>query len=516
MVMINRTLTNAPGTTVLQPIDNNYKIGGTTDTVAATVLEATKGRVGTPLYVTSENWEDKLGKPMPMRMGTRAEGLRHLKDALDQCYGAWVVVVKASDAKYPSISLADAGGAASTSAHAFGADTDVAPGYWLQLYPVDGDPSGKRRVVIGDIDAATQRFTLHFEELIAGEWRAMDNESYRVGIDPDDRDDSGLTAYLPSVLEDRNSAFRANIADEIDFVADVKAVSEAFVGGTNGGIPTTQDYKDAWDLLKSDDYDFDEMMAAGCYDPVVIAHMSSIAAVRLAQYRFDAPPWMTEENAKPWIESLNLSDYMGDYIHYPYKATDEWYGGKSVWGGSGALVASKAICNATPTGRADVKGAHYARAGEKRGRINRRGIEPLHTTGQLSGNQRYEIRMNPADKGKVIGDVLTCWGQENYLRFEHVVAIMLDILRDFIQVASIAKFEPDGLTIELLQRLGKEVCEKRVEAEALVEPRDPERDGTSPYRIILKQRELDLWEVQVAFAPTGVGRRFALQPILMK
>ncbi|MEA5377348.1 hypothetical protein [Vibrio parahaemolyticus] len=512
--MISKFITEAAGISVLPPIDNNFTTGGGDVAVGACAVIAPKGAVGKIITVTADNWEDTLGRPLPMKLGTKAEGLRHLKDALDALQYCHVVRVVADDAKYPSIALPVTAGAAMKSAHAYGTSLSLASGHWLAVFPIDGDPSVKRRMVISDVNAEDKRFTLSFQEQINGEWQSMAGESYVVGVDVEDTDDSGLTAYLPNVLEERSGRFRAEIASSVDFSV-IKPCQEEFVGGTNGGEPTLDNWKDAWNLLKTDDIDFNLCFAAGNYEPSALAHMITIADGRLAQFRFDVPPWLTEEAAKQWLEDANLESYQASCFHYPYKATDEWYGGKSVWGLSGGATAAKAKCFAQPTGHAAVKGAHFTAAGEKRGTVNRRGIEPLHLTGKLQPTELVKARINPVSKGKIINDCLNVWHKNNLLRFEHTSALLNDVCHEFLQAAAVVQFEPDGFVLENLQDLADKICKKRFEAGAFVEPRNPSKDGKNPYRITLKQVEIDYWHIEVAYAQTGVARRIAIQPRLM-
>lgn len=514
--MIKQYITEAAGFAVLPPIDNNYKTGGGSVAVGACVVVASKGEVGKIITVNSDNWEDKLGRPLPMNQGTKAEGLRHLKDALDKLQFCNVVRIAAADARFPSLALSTTKGTAPTKAnHAYGTSLSVADGHWLQAYPIDGDPSTNRRMTISDIDTTKKRFRLSFEEKVLGEWTPIPAESFVVGVDVNDRDDSGLVAYLPVVLEERSARFRAEMATTVDFDAVVEALEITFEGGTNGGNPTVDEWKAAWDLLKTDDIDFNLCFAAGNYEPTAIAHMIKIADGRLAQFRFDVPPWLTETAAEAWLKDANLESYQASCSHYPYKATDEWYGGKSVWGASGGVTAAKALCLATPTGHAAVKGAHYTAAGPKRGTINRRGIEPLHVTGKLEPEALVKARINPIAKGKVINDCLNIWYKENYLRFEHTTALLNDLCHEFLQAAAIVQFEPDGFTMSTLQELGDNICKKRVEAGAFVDPRNPAKDGKAPYRVTVKQVEIDYMHVEFAYAETGVARRIAIQPRLM-
>lgn len=512
--MIAKFITDAAGIAVLPPIDNNFKTGGGSVAVGACVVIGGKGEIGKVMTVNANNFEQMLGRPLPMNQGTKAEGLRQLNDALEKLQYCNVVRVAAADARFPSIALSATKGSTPTrSNHAYGTTLTIGGGHWLQLFPIDGDPSIKRKVVVSDIDSVKKRFRLTFKEQVSGEWRNL--ESYVVGVDVDDRDDSGLSAYLPVVLEDKSARFRAEFGVDVNFDDVVEEIDVEFIGGTNGGEPTTQDWKDAWDLLKTDDIDFNLCFAAGNYEPTVIAHMIKIADGRLAQFRFDAPPWMTESAARDWLVAANIESYQASCFHYPYKATDEWYGGKSVWGASGAATAAKAVCLATPTGHAAVKGAHLTAAGAKRGKVNRRGIEPIHTTGKLEADALVKARINTVSKGVVINDCLNVWYKENYLRFEHTTALLNDLCHEFLQAAAVVQFEPDGFTRETLQELADGICKKRVEAGAFVDPRNPAKDGKAPYRITLKQVEIDFWHIEVAYAETGVARRIAIQPRLM-
>lgn len=514
--MIRQYISEAAGIAVLPPLDNNYKSGGGSVAVGACVVVASKGEVGKIITVNADDWEDKLGRPLPMSQGPKAEGLRHLKDALDKLQFCNVVRIVAADARFPSLSLSITKGTAPTKAnHAYGTSLSIADAHWLQVFPIDGDPSTERRMTISNIDPTKKRFRLSFEEKLQGEWKAIPAESFIVGVDVNDRDDSGLVAYLPVVLEERSTRFRAEIATTVDFDAVVENLEVIFDGGVNGGNPTVDEWKAAWDLLKTDDIDFNLCFAAGNYEPTAIAHMIKIADGRLAQFRFDVPPWLTETAAADWLASANLESYQASCSHYPYKASDEWYGGKSVWGASGAVTAAKALCLSTPTGHAAVKGAHYTAAGPKRGTINRRGIEALHMTGKLEPEQLVEARINPIAKGKIINDCLNVWYKENYLRFEHTTALLNDLCHEFLQESAIVQFEPDGLTMSTLQELGDNICKKRVEAGAFVDPRNPAKDGKVPYRVTVKQVAIDYMHVEFAYAETGVARRIGIQPRLM-
>lgn len=529
--MATAVVTQAPRIMVLRPVaDRTLSVPGSAAAIAGTVVVADKGAVGVPLYVTRDSMQSVFGKPMPMSKGTNAEGLRQLDDALAECQYGWVVRAISAAARFPSITF-PATGAPVKANHAYGTDVALSGTQWLAVFAKDGHPSTNRKVTIRDVDAESARFTLLLEEKQGSEWVKLETFK-QLGAKEDDVDDMGLPSYAPTVLESMSAYINCAISPDADFEAleasstdGVLVNGAVFEGGTNGGDPTVNEIKAAWDILKNSERTFNLAFAAGQYDQDVISHAESICDELLVQFRFDAPTYMTEAQVSEWIKALNLpNSYQASCFHYPYKATDKFYGGKSVWGASGEATAAKARGYATSTGHADIPGVHFAAAGEIRGYISRSGIEPLHNTGKVSAEDKVEVkegsrvvgRWNPVDQGKVIGDALTMYGRNNYLRFEHVVAIHNRIMGDCLTAARFAKFEPDGLTKAILTRLCNEVCQKYVESGALVTPRDIEADGLDPFRVIITQQEIDLWKITIEFCPTGVFRRGAIQSVLIK
>lgn len=532
--MIPSFVTTAPAIYVLPPIDNNYSTSGSLAVKAATVAAMRRGPVGKPFTITAENWQEICGQPFPISDGLHAEGMRHIEEALSECSSVEVVRAISETAKYPvsfigpkvaapegeatrkpsSKSAESASYQVSSSALPYSEEVQLAD-KWLAVWPVDGDPSSNRKVKIDQVAAESKTFRISFIETVHGVDKVIAGETFVVSIDPEARDDEGRVMYLPTLLEERASRFRALAINTMPLAQIANGLELKFEGGTNGPAPTALEFVAAWSMFRHPDVSFTLGLAAGSYDRNVLAEAIAVCEGKLAQFRFDAPPTMTETAALEWLTGLNLNSYQAQCYHYPYKATDKWFGGKAIWGVSGAATASKARCLTAPTGRVDVAGAHFSAAGEKRGLISRRGVEALHATGFADPDEMVSKRLNPVTNGTVIGDVLTVWNQQNYLRFEHVGAILNDISHEFLRAARAAKFEPDGLTRTLLNDLAKDICEKRVQSGALVTPRDPE-DGESPYVVTVTQIEIDLWQVEIAVCPTGVARRIAMQPILIK
>ena len=118
--------------------------------------------------------------------------------------------------------------------------------------------------------------------------------------------------------------------------------------------------------------------------------------------------------------------------------------------------------------------------------------------------------------GACADDDLTQFFRESYLRFGWINDVLDYIDQRFVEAARIAKFEPDGLTREILYDLLKTIMDELVTSGALVSPREPDKDGTKPYIITITQVEIDLWHCEWAVCITGAARRIAGQPRLMR
>lgn len=525
--MIKNTITNAADITILKLIDNTYKTGGGPVSIGGCVVESPKGQPFRATYVTDSNWRREFGKPFHPREGTKAEGLRHLNDATKDCQGVQVVRVLADDAKYPSLTLQD-DGTFVPGDHAYGTDITVDAGALMAIFPKDGDPSQKRKLHVKTVDTKKQRITIELQEPdSAGDYRAV--ETLTFGLDPDDVDDMGAPAYVEAVFENQSTRLSVELGDDAtiaDFTEFTDPTSPGdpseptlFEGGTNGSEPTPEDYKKAWDVFRDMRVNVNFMFAAGCYETTVLGNAFEIADGRHIQFFFDAPVYKRNEDAIAWLEEAALQSRQANCYHGAYSFSDPFYGGRAQWGYSGAVAASRARGNAIFTG--NVPGIHYAAAGIKRGTIDRRGAKPLYGNDPLNKDAMYDARINPilaneTGPGVVIGDDLSSHFEENYSRFGWVNSITNYIVHRFLEAASAAKFEPDGLTKEILTDLTVEIMEELVTAGVLVKPRDPDSDGDSPFIVTVEQLEIDLWQVTWEICPTGAARRIAGQPKLIK
>ncbi len=384
--------------------------------------------------------------------------------------------------------------------------------------PTLAAPGTSWKVYKGDYD---QRFTLNiYDKDESGDEYLL--ETYLVGILPTDKDDMGRPAFIEAVLEQNSDRFRCNIDEDLTW-ATIKdslkyAGKTAFAGGSNGDDPETDEWIAAWDLFRNETYQCNLMFAAGVYDEDVLANCIDIANERHCSFFFDVNPNLQSDQAIAWVKGMGVESRQAAAYYSPISANDRWYGGKTVWGVSGAAANACAKGDANMTGA--IPGIHYAPAGIHRGKLERTGIKALYPEDVINRDDFYDARINPvvaseASGGATIDDCLTIHYKQNYSRFIWVNRIANYIDHRFVEGAAYMKFEPDGLTRKGLTKLTKEILDQLVTSGALVTPRDP-ADGKEPYKLQVVQEEIDLWLVTWDFCPTGAARRIAGQPRLIK
>ncbi|WP_028325815.1 hypothetical protein [Desulfatirhabdium butyrativorans] len=424
-----------------------------------------------------------------------------------------------------------------TDAIAYGTEISTASGYIGTIYPVDGDPGVNRSFTITNIDAVKKRFTIKFYDIDETGTEYL-LEYWTVGVDPSDKDDMGRSVFIETLLEERSSRFRCDWNTDVDWDDAFDTITAiaglqtkpAFAGGTNGGTPTTQDWISAWDMFRNEQVLAYLMFMAGNYTEDVIANAIDIAEIRHTMLFFDVPPYLDSGSAITWLTSASLSSRLAAAYYCPLAAKDAWYGGKTVWGASGAAVAACALGDANFTG--DTPGVHYSPAGINRGVLSRTGVELLFPDDVIDRDALYDARINPViingNGSAMIDDALTVWPKANYSRFVWVNRIANYIDHQFLEMAGYMEHEPDGITYRGLYKGMKSILDKLVTAGALVSPRtDSGGDqaytvtvaqsttDSNPYVFTVEQPEIDRWLVTWSFCPVGSARRIVGQPILI-
>lgn len=576
------TITNAAEITILQPIDNNYKTGGGDISIGGTLVVASKGQPFKPIaiYGGTTDIEDNFGLPLPKKM-SGMEGLRHVHDASESCsYVNVVRVVNALTYRFPSVAFLicrdlaktwasgesyemgdvvehegkkylcaypntaetdnapdaegqtdwlEFTGPVENNAHRYNEEVVVGDGAFMVVYPIDGDSSVNRSIEISNIDKEAHRFTLSiYDKDSMGEEYLL--EQHVVGVDEDDKDDMGLSAYIEKVFERESDRFRVDYMEGITWndIEDVLVANEStrvaerkfqFKGGTAGDEPDNTDWQLGVNVFRDERIACNLLFAAGIYEPDIIVALASVADSRHIAFFYDIPPGLKSVEAIEWDQDLGLTSRHARAYYCPYSANDQWRGGKCVWGVSGAMAAAKARCNKIVT-VGSTPGVHYAPAGEARSYLTRTGLEQLFYTDRINRDDLYDARINPiipiTSGGCGSDDDLTHWFKTNYLRFGWINDVLDYIDHRFLEAAQQAKFEPDGITRQVLMDLTTQIMDELVTSGALVSPREPDRDGTNPYIITVQQLGIDLWKVTWEVCITGAARRIVGQPKLIK
>ena len=452
------TVTNAPGITVLEPIDNNYTVEAGDINISGCLVYATKGRPFEPMkvYGNTSNLTDYFGTPLPKKM-EGMEGLRHVQDAAEGCTYVQVIRVVDDAYRFPAISFLQVNNAEATAwkdgkAYVMGdlvsqsdktwlcaedhkATADLAPGtdggnaLWMEftgatensahryndtilagdgvvmvVWPIDGDTSANRKVRVKDVDTENKRFTLEFSDLdSSGEEYVL--ETHTMGVSEEDKDDMGLSAYAETVLERESERFRIALMDNVEWkaVEPVLQMMEstrlfdmpvAFTGGVAGGYPDTQTWLKGVELLRNERMPLNMIFAAGIYDLDVISAMADCADFRHIAFFYDIPGSLKSEEAIDWNQTIALRSRHARAYYSPYSARDIYRDGQTVWGVSGAAATARARGNSIQS-VGGVWGVHYSLAGPNRGYLSRTNLIALFPDDVLDLQAFYEARINP-------------------------------------------------------------------------------------------------------------------------
>lgn len=521
--------------------------------VFAGVVLSRRGRPGQVLSVTGSNYLSVLGTPIHPRTGTAFEPLRHVERAVKGGEGR-VVRVCPPDMRSPGlvipfpaekvnavegVSLSDtaidlavgesltfeAENGAQTFAESAGLqsvvfgphETPTLPeGALAVIYIKDGDASENRTLTLAKDDSGLYLLSLNE---IQADGTVNTLESHQVSFDPDALTDMNLPAWLPVLLESSSSRLGAVVSTS-EAPEDVPLfTAEAFKGGTDGTYSkiTTADYQKALTVLENSPENFTALLSLGCYDPLVIDSLNSLAEDFRIDMFHDLNNGQLAVNAIKEAQSQALGgSHQSARYYFPYSCLDTFSRMQVVYGLSCDAFVAKAKGVAMVS---DVGGWFYSPAGVSRGVIDRKNITPLPNMDVPDAEAFVAARINTvavSSAGEVyINDALTTFSKKNYLRFQHVSSLMNAIARSFYAIAETVKHEPDGITQASLTDGMTDYLDRQYAAGALVIPRDTTQ-GTEPYILEVVQKEIDLWEVTWSVCPTGTARRINGKPVLMR
>lgn len=519
---------NVSGTAVA-PINADATVASGAATNALTFITpiiARKGRPNEVIAVTSGNVDSVLGKAYHSSLGPNADGRRVLDEALKGGSGYVVRVVPAT-ATYPAIKFTKGEGGVVTSvkeAINYNAELSLETNEFFALAIKDGADSDRRTVSITPADADVHgpgMYTIVLNESSdAGSESLL--EAWVVSFHPEAKDSMGSPAYIEAVLESKSNFLEcvvdASVTSEATFSFG-EVLNSPFTGASNGSIKdiTTTDFAKAIELIDTTTVSFNHIDAFGIYDTEVQKDLIAVANAKRVGCFFDLDPRLTHAEALKAKQGLSLNECRASYYHFPYTAKCPTYQNKTAWGLSGIAFAAKAkgLSRNSPT-----PGWHYTAAGVDRATISRTNLAPMKGAGKPDYAAMYKARLNKVAKDEsgvlFIDDSLTSAAQENYLRFEQVVSVTDAISREFNSLANRIKHNPDGITFDGLNDGMGDTLEAYDSIGALVTPRNPEVDGTESYKFEVTQVSIDHWKVVWSICPSGSGRRFSGEPILVQ
>ena len=508
MQEISRSLTTAPGITVFPPTAAVTLAGAGSAMPCAAVAVLEKGPVGKPFKVTSKTLTNRCGRIFPRSEGDWTEGIRHIKDALTVCEHAYVVRVAPSDAKFPSITFmldaVDGDEAAVAVAHSYGTEVAMADSAWLTLFPENGDPNIGTKVDVTVTDADAGLFSILFTY--------ADETTLTVegSVDPEATDDNGQSIYLPSILKEGENdyGYTAYVKPNAD-LNTVGLLSAEFTDGTNGTLTSlvADDYSNAWALLDNWDLDWRVAFAAGIYESAALHAAYAVCEKRMAGFFWDAPTYMTQEEALAWGEANGPAGIFSRFHHYNYLVDDDVFQGRTHWGVSGRMAANAAKVVQKPTGHAAVSGHFYVPAGQVDGAIGRGNPELITPNGAASGDQLVAGRMNTTAKGLYNNDCLAFWSKQDPFRFMQTSTTIAAMSFELAAALDSLRFQPVSNLQTTVEELANELAERYNSAGALVKPKGID----SQYYIEVTVPEEDYIHVEIGLKVTGVARRFGIQ-----
>ncbi|MDJ0023657.1 phage tail protein [Pantoea eucrina] len=492
--------------------------------VFAGLVISRRGKIGSVLRVTADNFQAVLGAAIHPRSGAAFEPLRHVETAVNGGDG-YVVRVPAPGMKIPALTLTADTTMQELSVVATnfapGTDPVLAAGAAAMIYIEDGDASADRTLSM-EADKTAPGFyilTLNQVDAAGGETQL---ESHQISFNPDASSDMGSPAFLPTALENGSTRLRAVVADDVE--TQMLQITEGFddmqfSGGTDGDLSAiaTADYSKALTVLRKSMFTWTAVLSLGCYDPTILAALVKLAEDTRTDMFYDIHGAQLSAAAIAEAQSHSFGgSHQAARYYWPYTARDAFTGTNVSWGISCDAFVAKAKGVALVS---DVGGWHYAPAGVSRAIIGRQNIKPIPSLDEIDREAFVNARINPVSLDKngnmYIDDSLTTFAKNNYLRLQHISSLMNAIARSFYDVAEALKHEPDGITFKGLTDGLKDVLERFVAAEALVKPRDATQ-GTEPFVIAVVQKDIDLWEATWSVCPTGSSRRIVGKPTLLR
>ena len=229
-------------------------------------------------------------------------------------------------------------------------------------------------------------FTIAFHQKIATVWGAITGESYTVSLDPDAVNDQAESLYLPTVLNNEGSIFKADVKNAFTDHDEIPVISTAmeFTGALAGDAPISADFQTGWDQFSGND----SMAMLG-----IVPNNDETAAIYAIKLLYD-------KNVPTAYNIPDNLDVDAGITHYDTimagvgnkkrflavnygpitVASDPFYGLPLSLGWAGAMTGASAFGDSGDPAAGEDVGIHSQPAGETRGLISAFGTaKPKYT-----------------------------------------------------------------------------------------------------------------------------------------
>ena len=521
-------LGNRAGVSVSESQNQNFFVEATGDQIPAGIGVFKKGFPNTIISVTRKNYEDLLGKPLKTRE-SGWEYIRQLFIVLNATQTVKVVRSVPSAATFPVLTI-NTDGSTTNSNSLFTAavninnydSSDNSVQDLFKLHPIDGSDE-VRKVSIKNIDSTEKVITLEIED-------ADGNiNSFVGGLDLDATDDSGLSYYLPDVIERESNDFKLLVAGDLsdsdkegflftavsgiqsaNGIGEVDASAVSMNAGDSQGLPASSDFIESSNRLKSENEKIDALFTMGNRDSNLIAELQSIANNRRIFLHIDSAPATTYASAVSFKQSLNINDKRVFISHLSLKQDDFFEERKVAIGSAAQSLYCSLLAQKSKVGGAD--GINNAPADERFGTIFGSGfVDEINE--EIPKDSLFDNRINYFKKtpnnNYLLGDILTCTNENNTNRFYNVVNVDNYFANRIFVVGS--AFQWGTINSIWKQRLsdflGEQVFTPFI-GNAL--------DVNNPYEIEITEPQFNQVKIQYSFTPNGVARQIIADPIILQ
>lgn len=402
-------------------------------------MRATRGRIDRPFVVNAGNVYQKLGKGEQIRLNALNEAWVHVVEALNN--GAYEAVVYRLNVEGAKIKYAVCRKTPPATEGGQQGNAGEAPAAPYTFTVEDALPKDEYLFAVKHLECFNDGIKIAFlaDEKTDADNAAVGNDRLTLrlqdkdgstlyefvgSLDPDAKDDYGVSAYLPDVIASQTDAVEVTIGVTGDkAVVDPGKVGYGFTenGAQNwcesavlvcfeegGTAYTTQDYQRAREALQYCPQDFAYISSGGSQSPALLAQLAQLAFDTNRQLRFDVPGNLTPDAAIAFVSQLNLgaskTAHLLQAFWAPFQSADPTGVNPKGYYGCATLNIAYACARNAAKNAQGFAAKNYPIAG-KNFPVNRQGMEQTVTLRSQDLSKIAKAKINP-----VVYDTFTSGG----------------------------------------------------------------------------------------------------------